>query len=100
VGTPPAPREARRDPPETIAALANDELPDGLGAMDSATVQAVDQIAAGEEIAEPIQRVLVDSLGDGGVVEFVVLCGLYALMGYVTAAFAIEVEPGLVALEG
>lgn len=81
---------------ETIAALANDALPDELGAVERATVQAVDQIIAGDEIAEPVQRVLAEALGDGGVVELVVLCGLYALMGYMTTAFAIEVEPGLV----
>ena len=81
--------------PETIAALAGDALPDELSAVERATVQAVDQIAAGDEIAEPIQRVLTDALGDGGVVELVVLCGLYALMGYITNAFAIELEPEL-----
>jgi alkylhydroperoxidase family enzyme len=81
--------------PETIAALAGDAVPDELGPLERATVQAVDQIVAGEEIAAPIQQVLVDALGDAGVVELVVLCGLYALMGYMTTAFAIEVEAGL-----
>jgi hypothetical protein len=28
-------------------------------------------------------------------IELVALCGLYALMGYMTTAFAIDVEPGL-----
>jgi 4-carboxymuconolactone decarboxylase len=87
-------------PPEMIAALDCDAIPDQLHGVELATVQAVDQILAGEELAEPIQHVLVDAFGDAGVVELVVLCGLYALMGYVTTAFAIEIEPALRAREG
>jgi 4-carboxymuconolactone decarboxylase len=81
--------------PETIAALARDSPPAELDRVERATVEAVDQIAGGEEIAAPIQRVLADALGDGGVVELVVLCGLYGLMGYMTSAFNIEIEPWL-----
>ena len=33
--------------------------------------------------------------GEAGVVELVVLCGLYATMGYVVSAFDIPIEEGL-----
>ena len=78
--------------PETIAALSEDAVPGGLDSVEQATVQAVDQIVAHEEIAATVQRVLVDALGEAGVVELVALCGLYGLMGYMTTAFAIETE--------
>jgi hypothetical protein len=51
-----------------------------------------------EEIPEPVQSVLIDAVGAGGVVELVALCGLYGLIGYMTTAFAIAPEPGLPAL--
>ncbi|MBV8988719.1 MAG: carboxymuconolactone decarboxylase family protein [Solirubrobacterales bacterium] len=86
--------------PETIAALARDAQPADLDRVERATVAAVDQIAGGEEIAAPIQHVLADALGDAGVVELVALCGLYGLMGYMTSAFAVEIEPRLIAPEG
>jgi alkylhydroperoxidase family enzyme len=44
-------------PPATIAALAESAPPDELGVVECATMPAVDQIMAGAEIAEPIQRV-------------------------------------------
>jgi 4-carboxymuconolactone decarboxylase len=79
----------------TIAALAADAMPLGLDLTHAAAVEAVDQIVAGSEIAVETQRILTREFGDAGVVELVALCGLYALMGYVTTAFAIEPEPDL-----
>ncbi len=81
--------------PTTVRALSLDAVPDELDAVGRATVEAVDQIAAREEITAPVQQVLIDALGEGGVVELVALCGLYGLMGYMTTAFAISVEPYL-----
>jgi alkylhydroperoxidase family enzyme len=86
--------------PEMINALGSDARPDELNGIQRATVQAVDQIANGEEIAEPIQQVLADAFGNGGLVELAALCGLYALIGYMTTAFAIPVEPDLLPSEG
>jgi alkylhydroperoxidase family enzyme len=80
---------------DTIAALAADSMPRGLNPPHAAAVTAVDQIVAGDEIAVDTQRILTREFGDAGVVELVVLCGLYALMGYMTTAFAIEPEPDL-----
>jgi 4-carboxymuconolactone decarboxylase len=79
----------------TITALAADAVPLGLDPTHAATVEAVDQIVDGREIAPDTQRILTREFGDAGVVELVALCGLYALMGYMTAAFAIEPEPDL-----
>lgn len=79
----------------TIAALAADAVPPGLDPTHAAAVEAVDQIVDGSEIAADTQRILTREFGDAGVVELVALCGLYALMGYMTTAFAIEPEPDL-----
>jgi 4-carboxymuconolactone decarboxylase len=79
----------------TIAALAADAVPPGLDPTRAAAVEAVDQILDGREIAADTQRILTREFGDAGVVELVALCGLYALMGYMTTAFAIEPEPDL-----
>jgi alkylhydroperoxidase family enzyme len=80
---------------EAIAALAKPEPPDGLEPVQRAAVEAVDSVVAGGEIPAATQRTLVDAVGEAGVVDLVALCGLYALMGYMTGAFAIEIEPGL-----
>ncbi len=84
----------------TIMELAGAAVPAGLDPVQRAAVEAVDQVRAGKEISDGVQRVLADSVGYAGVVELVALCGLYALMGYMTTAFAIEVEAGLPALPG
>jgi 4-carboxymuconolactone decarboxylase len=80
---------------ETIAALADRAVPVGLDPVQRATVEAVDHVVAGREIPAVVQRILADAVGNAGVVELVALCGLYALMGYMTTAFAITVEAGL-----
>jgi 4-carboxymuconolactone decarboxylase len=80
---------------QTIAALADPAVPVGLDPVQRAAVEAVDQVVAGREIAAEAQRILAEAVGNAGVVELVALCGLYALMGYMTTAFAIDVEPGL-----
>ena len=80
---------------ETITALAGSAVPAGLDPVQSAVVEAVDEVVAGREISTKVQRTLAEAVGDAGVVELVALCGLYALMGYMTTAFAIDVEPRL-----
>jgi hypothetical protein len=64
----------------------------------SAPCTSVDHIVDHREIPDPVQRVLTEAVGSAGVVELVALCGLYALMGFMTTAFAIRPEPGLPAL--
>ena len=80
---------------EIIAALAGPAVPGGLDPIQRAAVEAVDDVVAGREITAEVQRTLAEAVGNAGVVELVGLCGLYALMGYMTTAFAIDVEPGL-----
>lgn len=83
---------------ETIAALAATSVPPELDPVGRAVVVAVDHVVDRHEIPEPVQRVLTGAVGAAGVVELVALCGLYALMGYMTTSFAIAPEPGLPAL--
>jgi 4-carboxymuconolactone decarboxylase len=80
---------------ETIAALAAPSVPPALDPVGRAVVIAVDHVVEREEIPETVQRVLTDALGVAGVVELVVLCGLYGMLGYMTTAFTIPPEPGL-----
>ena len=80
---------------EMIASLAEPTPPMGLDPVQYAAVQAVDNVVADEEVPAAVQRSLTEAVGDAGVVELVALCGLYGLIGYMTTAFAIEVEPGL-----
>jgi 4-carboxymuconolactone decarboxylase len=83
---------------DTIAALGAPSVPPDLDPVARAVVAAVDHVVDRLEIPEPVQRVLTDAVGAAGVVELVALCGLYALMGYMTTSFAITPEPDLPAL--
>lgn len=80
---------------ELIAGLGSDEVPAGLGEVEQAVVTAVDAVVSGESIPAETQTVITEDFGDAGVVEVVVLCGLYAIMGYAVTAFDIAVEEGL-----
>ncbi len=79
----------------TIEALAGSAVPPGLDPVQQAAVEAVDHVVAAEAIPAEVQRQLAEAVGNAGVVELVALCGLYALMGYMTTAFEIDVEPWL-----
>jgi 4-carboxymuconolactone decarboxylase len=81
-------------PDEIIAALAGEAVPDGLAPERRAVVEAVDAVVAQRSIPADVQERVVAAFGLPGVVELVVLCGLYALMGYVVTAFDVEVEEG------
>ncbi len=83
---------------DTITALAAPRVPAEFDPVRRAVVEMVDDVIDGQEISEPLQRVVTDAVGEAGVVELVALCGLYTLLGYMTTAFAIAPEPGLPAL--
>ncbi len=85
---------------EIIAGLADPTPPLGLDPVQCAVVEAVDCVLADQELPAALQQRLADAVGNAGVVELVALCGLYAVMGYMTTTFAIEVEPGLPRLAG
>lgn len=80
---------------DQIAALGSDEVPTGLGEAEQAVVSAVDAVVSGESIPAEIQAAITEEFGRAGVVEVVVLCGLYSIMGYTVTAFDIAVEEGL-----
>jgi 4-carboxymuconolactone decarboxylase len=60
-----------------------------------AAVQAVDAVVDGRSIPEDVQRPLVASWGERGVVELVALCGLYGLIGMMVVSFDVTPETGL-----
>jgi alkylhydroperoxidase family enzyme len=69
-------------------------LPGSLPDASRAALEAVDAVVAKQSIPADVQRRFVNAHGNSGIVELVVLCGLYAIMGYMTTAFDIEVEDG------
>ena len=80
---------------DVIDALTVGQLPDSLPDASRAALEAVDAVVAKRSIPAEVQRRFVDAYGNAGIVELVVLCGLYAIMGFMTTAFDIEVEKGL-----
>jgi hypothetical protein len=60
-----------------------------------AALAATDAVAGGRSISSEVQRRFVAAHGEAGVVELVVLCGLYAIMGYTVTAFDVPIEQGL-----
>jgi 4-carboxymuconolactone decarboxylase len=83
---------------DLIAMLAARAVPAELDPLGRAVVEAVDHVAENREIPDPVQRVLAEAIGLAGVVELVAVCGIYALMGHMTTAFAIQPETGFPAL--
>lgn len=80
---------------ETIAVLTAGGIPAALPDASQAALQAVDAVVAHRSIPAEIQDRLAAAYGHAGVVELVVLCGLYATMSYMVFAFDIPIEDGL-----
>ena len=78
-----------------IDALTAGKVPDSLPDASRAALEAVDAVVAKRSIPAEVQRRFVEAYGNAGIAELVVLCGLYAIMGYMTTAFDIEIEKGL-----
>ncbi len=78
-----------------IDALTSGDIPDSLPDSAQATLEIVDCVCTNQSIPADLQRRFTDVYGTNGVVELVAVCGLYAIMGYMTKAFDIEVEEGL-----
>ena len=78
----------------TIDALTAGDIPDSLSDDARAAVEIIDCVSAKRSIPEDVQKRFTDAHGTDGAVELVVLCGLYAIMGYMCIAFDIEVEEG------
>ena len=79
---------------DTIDALTRGEIPDTLPDASRAALEAVDAVVAKRSIPARVQKRFTDVFGNEGIVELVVLCGLYGIMGYTCTAFDIEIEQG------
>jgi 4-carboxymuconolactone decarboxylase len=79
---------------DVVDAVTAGQVPDTLPDASRAALEAVDAVVAKCSIPVEVQRRFVDAYGNAGIVELVVLCGLYAIMGYMTTAFDIEIEKG------
>jgi hypothetical protein len=79
----------------TIDELTEGGVPHDLPDASQAVIEAVDAVVAGRSIPADVQDRIARVHGLAGVVEVVAVCGLYAIMGYMTASFDIEVEEGL-----
>ncbi len=79
---------------DAIDAVTAGDVPDTLPDATQAALEAVDAVLAKRSIPADVQRRIVDVYGNAGVVELVVLCGLYAIMGDMVIAFDIEIEKG------
>ena len=80
---------------ETIDEVSKGGIPASLPDDAQAALEIVDAVTDKQSIPREVQTRFVDVHGNKGVVEVVVLCGLYAIMGYMTAGFDIGVEDGL-----
>jgi hypothetical protein len=78
-----------------IDALTAGDVPQILPEASQATIEVVDAIIAKKSIPPDVQRQFVDTYGVSCLVEVVAVCGLYAIMGYMTTAFDIHIEEGL-----
>jgi 4-carboxymuconolactone decarboxylase len=78
----------------TVDALTAGRLPAGLSDGAAAAIEAVDAVADGRSIDAAVQSRVVAAFGLPGVVELVVLCGLYSIMGDMCIAFDIHIEEG------
>lgn len=82
-------------PPTAVAALRADPVPSGLRVDQQAAIRATDAVCDGVAIPIEVQEVLMASHGVAGVVELVVTCGLYAIMGYTVRSFDVQIEDRL-----
>jgi 4-carboxymuconolactone decarboxylase len=82
-------------PPDVVAELTAGRLPDSLPDASRAALETVDAVCAKRSIPADVQQRVVAAHGHAGVVEVVALCGLYAIMSYMVAAFDIPLEEGL-----
>jgi 4-carboxymuconolactone decarboxylase len=80
---------------DTIDTLTDGGIPQSLPDASQAALEAVDAVVAKRSIPMEVQQRFVDTHGNGGIVELVALCGLYAIMGNMVTAFDIGLEAGL-----
>ena len=79
---------------EVIDEVTAGKVPDSLPEVSQAVLEAVDAVIAKRSIPADVQQRIVDAHGTAGVVDVVVLCGLYAIIGYMVTSFDIPLEEG------
>ena len=79
---------------EVIDEVTAGKVPDSLPEASQAVLEAVDAVVAKRSIPADVQQRIVDAHGTAGVVDVVVLCGLYAIIGYMVTSFDIPLEEG------
>jgi 4-carboxymuconolactone decarboxylase len=79
---------------DVIDEITAGRVPSTLPDASRAALEAVDAVAAGKSIPPEVQQRFVAAHGNAGIVELVVLCGLYGIMGAMTTAFDIATEAG------
>lgn len=77
---------------DTIRSVMRLELPAGLRDDQLAAIRIADSAAADTSIDSDDQRVLTAAHGEAGVVEAVVCCGLYSIMGLTTVMLDVPIE--------
>ena len=80
---------------DEIDAVTAGQIPGSLPDASQAALAAVDAVVSKRSILADVQQRFVAAHGHAGVVELVAVCGLYAIMGYMVAAFDIAIEEGL-----
>jgi len=80
---------------EVIDVLTAGDVPKIIPDASQAAIEAVDAIISRESIPTDVQQRFVDAYGVSGLIEVVAICGLYAIMGYMTTALDIHIEEGL-----
>lgn len=78
--------------PEVIEELGSGLLPAGLDPSTEAVVMAVGQVIRGERLEQEVQASIEEAFGVEGLVEVVVLCGLYGIMKMTVDSFGVAVE--------
>jgi 4-carboxymuconolactone decarboxylase len=80
---------------DVIDGLTAGKVPAALPDASQAVLEAVDAVVAKRSIPAAVQQRIVDAHGTAGMVEVIVVCGLYAIMAYMVTAFDIAIEQGL-----
>jgi 4-carboxymuconolactone decarboxylase len=78
--------------PKQVRGVASAGVPGDLRGDQRAAIRATDAICDGVSIPADVQQELIASHGADGLVELVVTCGLYAIMGYTVRSFDIRLE--------
>jgi 4-carboxymuconolactone decarboxylase len=77
-----------------IEQLRQDQKPDGLTTVQEAALSVVECVLGGQSIPQNTQDALAEQVGLKGVIELVVLCGIYQMIAAVIFAFDVPLPEG------